>query len=273
MVQSRMLRAGDVRSLLELAGECRDLGDDRLGWRRHLIERLGTLVDAQGGFVGEMAGCGDPRTVRDLGVVPWSRGDVRKPWDLGPAEAEVVRDPRNWPATNAYHAHNHAPGGLCLRRSDVLDDRTWRAMPDCTLIEQILGVNHRLWCFCSIAGGGSTDQSGLILARNSGRRDFSPRDIALVSFLHGELSRLVGSRLARFADPSPTDLTPRTRQVLAALLEGDGDKQVAARLRMSVHTVNEHSKQIFRHFGVRSRAELLARWVRRAWGTRFPWSE
>ncbi len=55
------------------------------------------------------------------------------------------------------------------------------------------------------------------------------------------------------------------RQVLACLLEGDGDKQIAARLRLSLHTVNEYTKVIFRHFGVRSRPELLTRWVRRKW--------
>jgi DNA-binding CsgD family transcriptional regulator len=56
------------------------------------------------------------------------------------------------------------------------------------------------------------------------------------------------------------------RQVLRALLEGDGDKQIARRLGLTRYTVNQYVKSLFRHFGVQSRAELLARWVRR----RFP---
>jgi DNA-binding CsgD family transcriptional regulator len=61
--------------------------------------------------------------------------------------------------------------------------------------------------------------------------------------------------------------------VLRCVLDGDGDKQVAARLRISVYTVNQYVKLIFRHFGVRSRAELMARWVRRGWANGFTWAE
>jgi DNA-binding CsgD family transcriptional regulator len=53
-------------------------------------------------------------------------------------------------------------------------------------------------------------------------------------------------------------------------LEGDGDKQIAARLVLSKYTVNQYTKLIFRHFGVNSRPELLARWVRRGYGGRSP---
>ena len=85
------------------------------------------------------------------------------------------------------------------------------------------------------------------------------------------LAPLVGGPLAWFAEPQPSQLPPRVRQVLRCLLEGDGDKQAAARLGISPHTVNVHTKAIFRHFGVQSRAELLARWVRRGWGGRCAW--
>ena len=64
-----------------------------------------------------------------------------------------------------------------------------------------------------------------------------------------------------------------TREVLRCLLEGDSDKQVAARLKMSKHTANGHTKAIFAHFGVSGRAELLARWLRRGWGRRLAWSD
>ena len=264
MAKSAHLRASDVQALLNLVGECRDLGADRVAWRRHLIDGLAALVDAEGGFIGEMAGCGAPETVRDLGVVPWSRDDIRRPWTLGPDEAEVIRDPKNWVATNAYHARNQAGTGLCLARTDVLDDLTWRGLPDHGLIREILGVDHRIWCFCPISGGGPTDQAGLILARNVGRRNFSRRDCLVVGLAHREVAHLVGHRLARFADPSPDDLTPRVRQVLAHLLDGDGDKRIAVRLNLSPHTINEYIKVIFRHFGVRARSELLALWIRRS---------
>ena len=55
------------------------------------------------------------------------------------------------------------------------------------------------------------------------------------------------------------------------LLEGEGDKQIAKALRISPHTVNQYVKAIFEHFRVGSRAELLARWVRRGWNSRATW--
>ncbi len=70
--------------------------------------------------------------------------------------------------------------------------------------------------------------------------------------------------LAVFTDPSPVDLPPRPQQVLRCLLEGDSNKQVARRLGISLYTVKEYVDRIFRHFGVESRQELLARWIQRS---------
>jgi DNA-binding CsgD family transcriptional regulator len=56
-------------------------------------------------------------------------------------------------------------------------------------------------------------------------------------------------------------------------LEGDSDKQIAKRLGISVHTVNQQAKSIFHYFGVSSRPELLARWVRRGWGRCLGWAQ
>jgi DNA-binding CsgD family transcriptional regulator len=64
--------------------------------------------------------------------------------------------------------------------------------------------------------------------------------------------------------PSPLDgvrLTPRSRQILDRLLHGDAEKQVAARLGISPHTVHTYVKQLHKTLGVSSRGELLARFV------------
>jgi DNA-binding CsgD family transcriptional regulator len=57
-------------------------------------------------------------------------------------------------------------------------------------------------------------------------------------------------------------LTPREREVLARLAAGDSEKQAARQLGLSPHTVHDHVKRIHRVFGVASRGELLARFVR-----------
>jgi len=86
------------------------------------------------------------------------------------------------------------------------------------------------------------------------------------------IAPLLGGGLAKSNDPSPADLTPRIRQVLRCLLEGDGDKQIALRLGISKFTINQYVKILYRHFQVQSRPELLARWIRRGWGARFTWA-
>ena len=65
------------------------------------------------------------------------------------------------------------------------------------------------------------------------------------------------------ASPDALSLSPRQRQTLQHLLDGSGEKQIAARLGVSPHTVHHYVKVLYRHFDVSSRSELLARWVGR----------
>ena len=59
-------------------------------------------------------------------------------------------------------------------------------------------------------------------------------------------------------------LSPRVRQTLDGLLRGDQEKEIAARMGVSKHTVHVYVKQLYRRFNVSSRGELLARFVRGA---------
>jgi len=56
-------------------------------------------------------------------------------------------------------------------------------------------------------------------------------------------------------------LSPRERQTLKLLLIGDAEKQIAAKLSISRHTVHVYVKSLYKRFDVNSRGELLARWV------------
>ena len=53
-------------------------------------------------------------------------------------------------------------------------------------------------------------------------------------------------------------LPARQRDTLECLLAGDSEKQAAAKLGISVHTVHQYVKALYRSFGVNSRAGLLA---------------
>jgi DNA-binding CsgD family transcriptional regulator len=162
--------------------------------------------------------------------------------------------------------------GVALTRSDMAGDREWYRCLEYDAVYRTLGIDHNVWCFRSIGKSGN-EANGSFIGRAAGRPDFTGRQKAIVAEGYALLAPLVGGALARFAEPSPAALSPRLRQVLRCILEGDGDKQIAARLTISPHTVNQYVKAIFQHFGVQSRAELMARWVRRGWAGGFAWAE
>ena len=267
-------RLRDLRAVYELANECRDLGDDTTVWRGHLFARLGGLIGAGVVMGGDLTGlrAGRPYSV---GVTEWGfdGGFDKRGWDR--ATAEFARDPSlaRTPALAEYVRRMRSADGVALARSDLLPDTEWHRAWDYENLHRAVGVDHTLWCFRARPGGNGEGSTGLLAARAGGERDFTPAEKCLVECAVAAIAPLVGGALAGFADPSPSELPPRTRQVLKCLLEGDGDKQVAARLGLSVLTVNQHTKRIYRHFGVQSRAELLARWVRRGWGAGAAWAD
>ncbi|MFO0746097.1 MAG: helix-turn-helix transcriptional regulator [Myxococcota bacterium] len=65
--------------------------------------------------------------------------------------------------------------------------------------------------------------------------------------------------LARAPDASAPKLSPRQRQTLEQLVRGKSEKEVAAALGLSLHTVHQYVKSLYRLYGVGTRAALVAR--------------
>src|SRR5205823_804377 len=59
----------------------------------------------------------------------------------------------------------------------------------------------------------------------------------------------------------PRDLTPRQSQILELVAAGPVDKEIAARLHLSLATVRTHLQRLYRERGYRNRAEAAAEWV------------
>jgi DNA-binding CsgD family transcriptional regulator len=263
MTQSVGLRERHYRSIYRVVQECRELGDDSILWRQHFLASLKPLVDADVSNGGEMA---IPRSgpPRDLGVTDWGwhAGFNRQGWVIA---LERFRSGDIEPALFIpLFGLLRRKGRLTLPRSQVVDDRRWHRCALYQVAAKMIGVDNALCSFVPIHRA-SDEYSGWIIFRAEGKRDFAERERRIIELLHEEIAGMVGGALARFSDSSPMDLAPRVRQVLCCLLEGDSDKQIASRLRLSMHTVNQYTKLIYRHFGVSGRAELLARWLRRHW--------
>ena len=87
-------------------------------------------------------------------------------------------------------------------------------------------------------------------------------DLTAKRRLIADVCKVVGSRVGSLLPDACNDpkLSPRQRQTLRRSLAGDLEKQVAAaKLGLSRHTVHVYVKAIYRHFGVSSRGELLAK--------------
>ena len=68
-----------------------------------------------------------------------------------------------------------------------------------------------------------------------------------------ELARISGRR------PATGELTAAETELAALTAEGLSNKEIAAALHMSVHTVEGHLTRIYRKLGIRSRAALASR--------------
>jgi DNA-binding CsgD family transcriptional regulator len=169
-----------------------------------------------------------------------------------------------------YRALQDVPGRVLTRtRSALVCDAVWYRSAVFNDYYKPAGIDHCLLSVCQVSPQGAITATAL--TRALGERDFSPGEVRLLEFFHEELGRLVGRQLVSATEPSPDTLSPRLRQTLACLVEGDSEKQVAARLGLSATTVHDYVTALYRRFGVRSRGELLAHVLRRS--GRGEWSQ
>ena len=86
-------------------------------------------------------------------------------------------------------------------------------------------------------------------------KDWSAADVA-------RAVRMVGMGMTVFAprsDQAPTNLSAREREVLSLIADGATNKEIAARLYLSPHTVKDHTSSLYRKLKVRNRAEAVQR--------------
>jgi two-component system response regulator DesR len=93
------------------------------------------------------------------------------------------------------------------------------------------------------------------VARAAGASGFISKDWSAVDVV--KAVRMVSLGTEVFADQAPLDspLSEREQEVLSLIAAGSTNKEIAAHLHLSPHTVKEHTSAIYRKLGVRNRAE------------------
>jgi DNA-binding CsgD family transcriptional regulator len=257
MSKSDSLRFRDVRAVFRLIGECRDLGKEPGLWFRRMLEGLAVLFG-----VVQAAG----------GEVFWDRsGRHLQPVSAYSVTAEAAgnevfdaygRD-EGWGGDPVMQAIEKLSGRLITRtRRQLVSDADWYGSDSFDRYRGPARIDHQLVSVLQVSDNGAT--SIVSMARALGERDFSPRERRLLNLFHAELGGLIGGPLVSATDPSVAQLSPRLRDTLACLLDGDSEKQAAVRLGLSHTTVHQYVTALYRRFDVRSRAELLAHVIRRA---------
>jgi two-component system response regulator DesR len=108
-----------------------------------------------------------------------------------------------------------------------------------------------------VSGAGSISPAAAKAAGASGfvSKDWGAPDVV-------KAVRMVGLGMDVFSpaeDPGQAPLSGREREVVALIASGATNREIAARLFLSPHTVKEYTSSVYRKLGVRNRAEAVKR--------------
>jgi DNA-binding NarL/FixJ family response regulator len=136
-------------------------------------------------------------------------------------------------------------------RRQLIDDRAWYDAPYVNRVLHSFDLDDNLVSVYRVRG---TDRwEAVTLFRSRDREPFSEGDVELVRLFHQEIGRL-WDREAR----NKIALSRREEEVLRGLMCGLNEKELAANLGLSQHTVHDYVKALHRAFAVQNRGELIA---------------
>jgi two-component system response regulator DesR len=97
-------------------------------------------------------------------------------------------------------------------------------------------------------------------AKAAGASGFIPKDWGAADIARAV--RMVGLGMTVFQPQVEIDappLSPREREVLDLIAGGSTNREIAAALHLSPHTIKEHTSSLYRKLGARNRAEAVQR--------------
>jgi DNA-binding CsgD family transcriptional regulator len=252
MARSNRITLRELSRASEILHDARDVGHDPKAWPIIVVEGLSRLVGVRSiSFTCvEWTGPGVPGHSQLLADCGWDSAKERQEWLHRFDEMQAFR------TCDFINRYSAIVGRLTTRsREQLVDDREWLRSSNYNELYRPCGLSDLLLSFGLVDGG--RNQIGLGLAWRKRSWNVGLRERKLVHWFNGGMLRLLDRSLLRNPDPK-AGLPPRLARTLECLLEGDSAGQTALRLGLKLHTVNEYIGDLYRHFGVRSRRELMA---------------
>jgi DNA-binding CsgD family transcriptional regulator len=241
MTQPRRLRLRDVRNVFRLIGEVREIGGDPKAWRPHMVKRLCGILECEIVISSEVH-ARTTKTPGKLRVIDlgWGCDSEDNLWAI-----QTERDDENLETWRLY-AGQPAEAGA----DDAVDVPVRPIKP-------VYGGKAFVLSQFRLPHINAVDQLGL--HRAFGDAPFSSAEHRLIRLFHVELGRFWKKDALRDAGNPHHDLPPRLSQTLTELLAGHSEKEIAAKLELSRHTIHNYVKALHQRFEVSSRGELLAK--------------
>jgi DNA-binding CsgD family transcriptional regulator len=265
---TQRLESRDITGLLHLMAELACLRNDPRRWRIEALTALMRMLPATAAaaFVLRVPieDAEAPPAVISIFDLGFKKAGEHQAF-LDEFNESPFQDPLSRRALAAARSSDRRT--ITVLRHELIDDGEWYSSPS---VERYRRAAHIDDCVMSIHRAGAPGPAAepgqimMVLAAFRGWNDparFAGRDRLLMDSLHQGLEWLfrVEEKLQRVT--RATALPPRLRQTLDFLLAGDTERQVAARMAISIHTVHDYVKALYAHFGVSSRGELMARWI------------
>jgi DNA-binding CsgD family transcriptional regulator len=244
--------AADVRGLLRLTAELRELGSEPARWRSHLLQSLERLCGTRAALTGEVKLRGPAR--EGATVVHHEHQGVRAHEEAAFLDIVWLTHGPNEVISGSWNRYRRL---TTLSRRQMVDDRTWYRSKVANEHFRTFGCDDFIVSMIPVESLGV--MGAVKLFRAWGDRPFGPREHLLVSLVTEQLADEWTAAPLGAALPS---LGPRLRQTLDLLTAGASEKEVATALAISVHTVHDYTKALHRAFRVHSRAELMAKLTR-----------
>jgi len=252
MARSSYVKERDVRSILRLVGELFELPDDPTARSIHLVDGACRMFGARSGLVGVLEGkSADGAPIFRFGAAGgWLDERTTQLYEVYANDAHM-RDPM------LVRLMKQTRFTGVFQRGQVVPNPDWYRSLHFNEMRIPLGIDDAIYTFHPLGPG--KQMTGLGINRELGGGAFSKRENKLISLLHEALTPFYHYLNGRLQSPAAVQFPPMMDRVLRLLLAGKSEKQVAAELQRSRHTIHDHVKIIYRRLGVGTRAELLAR--------------